>query len=328
MAADGNTMRWKPGQRGHYEGWFVTLNSPGDGVGYWLRYSMVAPTDTSREPYAQAWFMRTDVSAAPRHRALRTTFPIAELAATSAPFRVAIAGNYLEAGGCQGRLADEAGEVTWTLQFDSVLPGFTPTPEWGARVATCFQEPQPLLRVSGEVVEGGRRRPVEGWLGTQAHVFGVRHSERWHWAECKHLQGGRCFTGVAAWPRFPPRTVTSLSLLGGSADFRHTGSLEMFRPQTAHSPEGWHFDAEFSRERLAGSVIPNPEDLIGITYHDPSGRPVYCYHSELADIELRYYRRGNRSSAWRLEDTLTSAGGAAFEYGNVVPLAGVPLLLD
>ena len=328
MAVGGNTMRWRPGRRGHYEGWFVAFNSPSDGAGYWVRYSMVAPSEPGRDPFAQVWFMRTDRARTPRNRALRSTFPIAELHAGTSPFTVDIAGHRLQEGGCRGRLSDATGEVAWELTFDSLLPGFTPTPEWGARVATCFQEPQPLIRVSGVVTEDGRARSVDGWLGEQAHVFGARHSQRWHWAECKHLGPGIAFTGLTAWPRFPPRAVTSLALMGAGHRMVHNGTLEMFGPTSAHSAEGWVFDAEYGLERLAGSVTPDPDDLIAITYHDPSGQPVHCYHSELADIELRHYRRESRRSAWRLEESLTAPGAAAFEYGSVTPLPGIPLLLD
>jgi hypothetical protein len=320
----GNLMRWKPGTRGHYEGWFVAFSNPGEQAGYWIRYSMVAPTDEARAPFAQAWFMRTDRSATPRNRAVRLTFPIEQLQSGRAPFSVAVAGNRLEEGGCRGSLED----VSWELRFESLLPGFTPTPEWGARIATCFQEPQPLLRVSGQVVEGGRSRIVEGWMGEQAHVFGAKHSERWHWAESKHLAEGRAFTGVAAWPRVPPRTITSLALLGGAPELRRTRTLDLFKPVTAHSPDRWEFDAEYRRERLRGVVTPRREDLIGVTYHDPSGRPVYCYHSELADISLHHYRRDSPRSAWHLEEEMAAVDGAAFEYGSTAPLPGVPLLLD
>ena len=323
-----NSIRWRDGKRGHYEGWFVAFNNPAAEAGYWLRYSMVAPSQGSREPFAQVWFMRTDRSAATRNRAVRTTFPIKELVATDQPFGIDVAGNRLTEAGCSGALEDGAGSVSWTLSFESALPGFTPTPEWGARVATCFQEPQPLLRIAGEVIENGQARHVDGWLGEQAHVFGARHSERWHWAECKHLGEGRSFTGVAAWPRFPPRTVTSLALLGGGMAMNRTGTVDLFRAVTSHSPDGWKFDAEYPTERLAGRVTPNREDLIGVTYHDPSGRPVYCYHSELADISLRHYRRDSRKSAWVLEEELTAATAAAFEYGSTSPLDGIALLLD
>lgn len=321
-------MRWRSGKRGHYEGWFVAFNNPTEGAGYWIRYSMVAPTDAGREPFAQTWLMRTDRGRPTPNRALRTTFPIEQLITTNQPFGVDVAGNRLAEDGCSGSLQDEAGTVSWNLRFEALLPGFTPTPEWGARIATCFQEPQPLIRVSGEVTEDGRTRTVEGWLGEQAHVFGAKHSDRWHWAECKHLGAGRAFTGVAAWPRLPPRTITSLALLGGTPSVKRTGTLDLFKPVTQHSPEGWEFDAEYSRERLWGRVTPAPEDLIGITYHDPSGRPVYCYHSELADFSLRYYRRASAGSAWSLEEELTAPGAAAFEYGSTTPLAGIPLLLD
>ncbi|MDQ6747218.1 MAG: hypothetical protein M3010_03810 [Candidatus Dormibacteraeota bacterium] len=323
----GNRMRWQTGRRGHYEGWFVAFNNPAEEAGYWIRYSMVAPTDESREPIAQAWFMRTDRGASPRHRALRTTFPIDRMVTTSRPFSVEMAGNRLGEGGCSGTLSDSAGPVTWNLQFEALLPGITPTPEWGARIATCFQEPRPLIRVSGEISENGRSRPIDGWLGEQAHVFGARHSDRWHWAECKHLGAGRAFTGVAAWPRVPPRTITSLSLVGASPEMRRTRTLDLFRPVTTHSPDGWEFDAEYARERLWGRVTPRREDLIGVTYHDPSGRSVYCYHSELADLSLRYYRRTSGKSAWNLEEEISAPGASAFEYGATTPLADVALLL-
>jgi hypothetical protein len=324
----GNRMRWLPGRQGHYEGWFVAFSSPHEAVGYWLRYSMVAPRDGAREPHCQAWFMRTDRSATPRNRAIRVTFPIEQLVVAARPFSVDVGGNRLDQQGCSGSLHDAAGEVTWRLRWESLLPGFTPTPEWGARIATCFQEPRPLLRVSGEISEEGVTRRVDGWLGEQAHVFGAKHSDRWHWAESKHLGEGRAFTGVAAWPRVPPRAITSLALLGGEHPLVRNRTLDLLRPATRHSPEGWEFDAEYARDRLWGRVTPEREDLIGITYHDPSGHPVYCYHSELADVTLRRYRRASSRSAWDLAEEVSAPRGAAFEYGSRTRLDGVPLLLD
>jgi hypothetical protein len=55
---------------------------------------------------------------------------------------------------------------------------------------------------------------------------------------------------------------------------------------------------------------------------------VYCYHSELADLTLRYYRRPRKDFEWRLEEEVVAPGSSAFEYGSSVPLEGVPLLLD
>jgi hypothetical protein len=332
MAMNGNQMRWKPGRRGHYEGYYVAFNHPQSGRGYWIRYSMVAPTDPSREPFAQVWFMRTNRDVDPRNRALRTTFPISSLESTTAPFSLRIDANRLWMDGCSGSLKDPGGEVAWNLSFESRLPGIAPTPEWGARMATCYLEPHPLLSLTGTIRENGQDTSIEGWLGEQAHVFGARHSRRWHWAECKHLGvDGRAFTGVAAWPKLPgpARSATSLYLeLGGGRRLLKNSTLQLFKASTTHSPEGWEFDGEYGLERLKGSVRPQRADLIGVTYHDPSGEPIYCYHSELADLELRYYRRRAKSAAWTIEEEIKARDASAFEYGCFEPLEGVPLLLD
>ena len=329
---NGNDLRWKAGKRGHYEGYYVAFNHPQSGRGYWIRYSMVAPTDESREPFAQVWFMRTNRGAQPRNRALRTTFPISTLETSTTPFTLRVDSNRLSGDGCSGWLSDPAGEVAWDLRFESRLPAIAPTPEWGARVATCYLEPHPLLSLSGTIREANESTIIDGWLGEQAHVFGARHSRRWHWAECKQLGAeGRAFTGVSAWPRLPgrPRSATSLYLeLGGGRRLLKNTTLQLLKARTAHSPRGWEFDGEYGLERLKGSIRPQPGDLIGVTYHDPSGEPIYCYHSELADLELRYYRRRSSSTGWTIEEEIKAPGASAFEYGSFEPLDGVPLLLD
>jgi hypothetical protein len=332
MAMNGNDMRWKPGQRGHYEGYYVAFNHPESGRGYWIRYSMVAPTEAGKEPIAQVWFMRTDRAAEARNRALRTTFPIRALEASTEPFTLQIGSNRLTMDGCSGTLSGPDAEVGWNLRFESLLPAIAPTPEWGARMATCYLEPHPLLKLSGAVREDGAETRIDGWLGEQAHVFGARHSQRWHWAECKHLGApGRAFTGVAAWPKLPggKRSITSLYLeLGNGRSLLKNTTLELFRAKTAHSPAGWTFAGKYGRERLEGDIVPHREDLIGVTYHDPSGQPVYCYHSELADLNLRYYTRASSFGKWNLQEEISAPGSSAFEYGSYEPLEGVPLLLD
>jgi hypothetical protein len=332
MAMNGNDMRWKPGKRGHYEGYYIAFNDPESFRGYWIRYSMVAPTDTDRQPFAQVWFMRTNRAAEPRNRALRTTFPIDSLRTTTGPFTLEIDSNRLAMDGCSGRLTDAAGEVAWKLDFEALLPGIKPTPEWGARMATCYMEPHPLLRLTGTIHEGGTETRIDGWLGEQAHVFGARHSQRWHWAECKHLGAeGRAFTGVAAWPKLPgpSRSITSLFLeLGDGRRLLKNTTLNLFKAQTAHSPNAWEFDGEYGLQRLHGTIAPHREDLIGVTYHDPSGQLIYCYHSELADLTLSYFSRSSRSSAWKLDEEISAPSSSAFEYGCFEPLEGVPLLLD
>ena len=327
-----NRMRWRSGKRGHYEGWYCAFSDPEGQRGWWLRYSMRAPTDESQPPQCQVWFMRTNRAAARPNRAVRETFPIEQLSHSAEPFRLDVGPGTLQMGGCRGQLSDAEGDVAWDLEFDSRLPPISPTPEWGARVATCYMEPHPLLAVSGTITENGKSERIDALLGEQAHVFGARHSTRWHWAEGKRLgRDGAAFVGVAAWPSLPggERSMTSLFLdLGDGRRLLRNRTLAMLRPRTAHSPSGWRFDADYGLQRVSGEVTPRAADLIGVTYHDPSGTPVYCYHSELADLTLRYYSRRRKDFAWNLDEEVVAPGACAFEYGSAQALPDVELLLD
>ncbi len=54
-----NCMIWNK-QPGHYEVWYVTLTDPETGLGFWIRYTMVAPLKGSAT--CSLWFMAMDAN--------------------------------------------------------------------------------------------------------------------------------------------------------------------------------------------------------------------------------------------------------------------------
>ena len=88
--------------------------------------------------------------------------------------------------------------------------------------------------------------------------------------------------------------------------------------------EGWHFEAVAGRRKMVASVRPAPDQLAGVTYHEPDGEKVYCYNSETASARLELYERSR--SRWRASATLLSAGRCHFEYGQRAPVPGLDLL--
>src|SRR5438132_687176 len=70
---------------------------------------------------------------------------------------------------------------------------------------------------------------------------------------------------------------------------------------------------------LRVTITPRREDLIGVTYSDPRGGNRFCYHTEVADLDLRM-TRGAETIA-----SIARPASAAFEYASDIPLAGVPL---
>jgi hypothetical protein len=64
------------------------------------------------------------------------------------------------------------------------------------------------------------------------------------------------------------------------------------------------------------AILPRLEDLIGVIYDDPTAGRRFCYHTEVADLELTL---GGR--------TIRQEAAAAFEYASTEPLTGLPLTL-
>jgi hypothetical protein len=67
-------------------------------------------------------------------------------------------------------------------------------------------------------------------------------------------------------------------------------------------------------------VRPRRSDLIGVTFHDPQGGSRVCYHTEVADLELRL-TRGEEILA-----RVRRPASAAFEYASESPVPGLPVL--
>jgi len=171
-----------------------------------------------------------------------------------------------------GRIGDgeargELDGVQWELRlrplaapFEAVHPVLRPFAKTQLVVSA------PALAVDGVVVLDGERHEFDGAPGHQAHVFGTRHADRFGWAHAT-LAGGGWFEGLCA--RSSP--LPELALW---ATERRLRPLPLSRAQL-----------EPGRLRVGPyTVEAAAEDFVGVTYHDPDGTPLYCYHAERARL--------------------------------------------
>lgn len=327
-------MQWDGG-RGHYEVWYLSLTDPASGVGFWIRYTLVAPQ--AGEPTCSLWFMAMDRADPSRNVGLKVSFPTTALVARPEPFRLEVGEAWLSDHGAAGRLEQDGQDASWDLSWEPRLPAYGhvhPALRAAKLAQTVLFLPHPDLEVSGKIAYGGRELELDRARGGQAHLWGAKHAARWAWVHCNDLrdEAGEpaegFVDGVSVFvPRFGrmlgPNTPV-ISRLGG-VDLNSVGPLDVQRNLSDFDLTGWRFEARGPRRKLAGEVSVRREDLVGVTYHDPDGELAYCYNTEVADLRLSVLERPRPVGEWSTAAKLRSDGRAHFEYAQREPVDGIEL---
>jgi hypothetical protein len=333
--ARANDLRWT-GRPGHYEVYYLTLTDRATGVGVWIRYTMLAPLDSSTgEPSCALWFAAMD----PRPGGIgtlarRQTFPIDRLKSTPDPFELRLAESTLSDGGMTGGFD----EFWWNLRWKPAAGPHVPINPLLGRLGlarTVFVLPHADVLVSGSLGIGSQRIDLADVPAGQAHLWGTEHAETWAWARCSDLSApdgepvrGAFFDGVSALVRRFGRTLGPNTPIVGCLDgraFQSTSPRRLLGNASRFDVHGWDFEAVAGSRKLVAQVRPTPEHLVGVTYQDPDGREAYCYNSEIASVQLQILERAGGD--WRGTQTLSAAGRCHFEFGTRTPVPGIELLV-
>lgn len=335
-----NAIQWT-GDRGHYEVWYLTFTDPRTGVGFWIRYTMVAPlAETGAEATCSLWLMAMDPADPARNVGQKVSFPISRMSVAAEPFEVRIGDAVLTDDGMRGSLEQDGSSSEWELEWESRLPAYGhvhPLLRRAKIAKTVLFLPHPEVVLRGFVRVGARRLDVDGAVGGQAHLWGSKHAARWAWVHCNDFVGsdggarqGDFVDGVSVFvPRFGREIGPNTPVVAriGGHDVLSTGPLAVTRNPSEFGLDHWRFEGRAGSRKLTGEVSARPEDLVGVTYHDPDGELAYCYNTEVADMRLDVWERAGGRSQWRQADTLRSDGRAHFEYAQRAPIDGVPLLV-
>ena len=331
-----NDLQWD-GEAGHYEVYYLTFTEPATGIGFWIRYTMVAPLpDTGEDATCSLWLCAMDPAQPARNVGVKSSLPVASLTARTNPFHLHVGDAWLSDHGMAGAIERDDARYSWDLEWTPRLEAYGHVHPLlrAARLAkTVLFLPHPDLEVSGTVYLGDRKIEVSGARGGQAHLWGSKHASRWAWVHCNDFTAdhgtapmGSFVDGVSVFvPRFGRELGPNTPFVGrvDGTDLHSTGPLAVTRNPSEFDLGGWRFEARSRDVRVQGDVSARPEDLVGVTYHDPDGELAYCYNTEVADMRLEVFRRVSRK--WTQVDELRAEGRAHFEYAQRAPLEGVEL---
>jgi hypothetical protein len=336
MSKRWNDLQWD-GKPGHYEVYYLTFTDPATRVGFWIRYTMVAPLPAAGdEPTCSLWLCAMDPADPSRNVGVKTTLPAASLSARKEPFRLDLGDAWLSDRGMAGAIESAGTRYEWELGWSPRLPAYGHVHPLlrAARLAkTVLFLPHPDVEVSGTVSLGGRRIEVSAARGGQAHLWGSKHASRWAWVHCNDFtaRDGRrpseaFVDGVSVFvPRFGRELGPNTPIVGrlDGTDFNSISPLAVRANPSDFDLQGWRFEGRARGIRVKGAVSARREDLVGVTYHDPDGELAYCYNTEVADMRLEVLRRQSRR--WEQVDELSADGRAHFEYAQRTPIDGVEL---
>ena len=331
-----NDLQWD-GEPGHYEVYYLTFTDPATGIGFWIRYTMVAPLPgTGEDATCSLWLCAMDPGDPSANVGVKSSLPVAAMSATRDPFHLRIGDAWLSDTGMAGSIEKDGVEYAWELEWHPGLPAYGHVHPFlrAAKIAkTVLFLPHPDLPVSGTVRLGERRIDVAGARGGQAHLWGSKHAARWAWVHCNDFAGAdgsvrdeTFIDGVSVFvPRFGRELGPSTPVVGRfrSTDLTSTSPLAVQTNRSDFDLTSWRFQARGHGLRVSGTVTARKEDLVGVTYHDPDGDLAYCYNTEVADLRLEVFRR--RSRRWEQDDELRADGRAHFEYAQRQPVEGVEL---
>lgn len=312
------------GRTGTYEVWYVTVNEPAKRQGYWIRYTTFNPAPgVDAEAHSALWGFYFDHENPSANWGAKTTFPLSSLQVQSRPFLLRIGDALLVRNGCSGEIVSERGRMTWDLRWDSREQPFPfLRPPWHLISAVANIGVQPAIKVSGRIEVNGKTFYLEHAPGGQHHTWGSHQALEWNLG----FASGDDFWVAGATTRV--RSPIGGELVGTPVGthtrqqrFIFNGPVQVLGNRGSIAPESWTAQAKLGSRQLHVAVTPRRSDLIGVTLPDPRGGSRVCYHTEVADLELRLTQDDEVLARVR------RPASAAFEYGSESPLPDLPVLI-
>jgi hypothetical protein len=318
-----NHARFRPGERaGHYESWFQRANHPTRPLAFWIRYTIFAPAGRPADAIGELWAIHFDGETG-QHVAVKREVPIREASFARDRFRVTIAdaelGGEGSSGALRGAVSGSEHRIGWDLRYrgDQRPLMFFPL----ALYETPLPKAKALVGVPGAIYEGtvdvdGRTIDVGGWVGSQNHNWGSKHTDRYAWGQVAgfddHPQSflevgtGKLKLG----PVWTP-DLTPLVLRHEGREHALNAPAQIVRARASLSYFDWRFASETASARVEGRIYADREDFVGLAYHNPPGGVKHCLNSKIASCDLTItYKRGTRVGQ---VDRLKATRRAAFE---------------
>jgi len=335
MRAQVNWAQYDPSQPGgHYESYYLRGNHPERPLAFWIRYTIFSPAGRPADALGELWAIVFD-GETNTHTTAKLELPFAQCAFPRDAFSVRVgsansaeesapqatngearigsrSSATLDAAGLRGEVAP----IAWDLRYEGHEPPLYLLP--GRLYRGGFPKAKslvsrPLARFTGSLSVGDRTIEVDGWLGSQNHNWGSRHTDHYAFGQVAGFDNAPdSFLEVATarnriGPVWTP-ALTPLVLRHRGREHALNSMGQMFRATAAISPTRWTFETQSAGVRVAGTIEAPGDAFVLLNYANPPGGTKYCHNTKLARCELTVTDRVTGET-----EMLRSAHGALFE---------------
>jgi len=315
-----NWTQYEPGrQRGHYESFYLRANDPDRPLAFWLRYTIFSPAGRPGDAVGELWAVVFDGDSG-KHATAKVEVPYRDCLFASGAFVVRVGDASLDGAALRG----SAGDISWDLRYEGAEEPLYLLPErlyHGGFPKAKSLVALPLARFTGHVEAAGERVAVNGWVGSQNHNWGGRHTDSYAFGQVAGFDNAReSFLEVAtARNRVGPVRTPNLTLLvlrHHGREYALTSLRRAARAKVQRAATSWTFTTSDDHVLVEGHIEAPEAAFVVLEYPNPPGGIKYCLNTKLAACELAITDRHTGA-----REVLTSARGALFEtLGDTYPL--------
>ena len=316
LTRDFNNSRYRPGTtEGFYESYFLRANHPTKPQAFWIRYTIFCPRGHSGDALGELWAIWFDGETG-QHVVAKTEVPGGHFSFSRDGLQARVGNATLEPGQLRGGASSRGHHVEWNLTYSGTAkPVFLLSPEL---YAGGFPKAKslvglPMAHFRGALVVDGQGVPIEDWVGSQNHNWGVRHTDRYAWGQVAGFDNAPdSFLEVATaqvklGPLWSPR-LTPLVLRHRGEEFALHSVRQMLTRSRGHFGFfHWNFRSHAPGIEIEGNIRAPKEAFVGLRYYNPPGGEKWCLNSKIASCKLIVRREG------KAEETLEARHRAAFE---------------
>ncbi len=293
-----NQCRYTPEKKGHYESYFLRANHPTESRAFWIRYTIFSPKDKSQAALGEIWAIYFDK--AKGITAVKQELPLEQCQFNKEPVNVKISASTLVPGKLSGQIDFDSKKIAWQLSYDCnnkpvllVPTNYLERPFPKAKVVCA----NPNAIFSGELIVNGETISIDGWMGSENHNWGEKHTDCYAWTQVAGFDNDpdaffECATAKIRIGPFQTPWMTPMVLRVQGQDYYLNGLLQCVKAKGKFELFKLLFDSRANGVRIHGEVVGNREDFVGLTYFNPPGGSHTCLNSKLSSCQVTLERDG------------------------------------